>query len=393
MQSLEDITERILRSRKDLTKDDVRKLIDKKKEDYGGLLTDRGAVFLVASDLEISTNDKIQLKTELLIKDLIIGSNDASVTGRVITIYPPRTFTSKDGKAGRLLRLVVADKSGVLRVNLWGDNANLSGEKKLELGQIVRILHGYVKAGLDGNAELNVGLRGKLVHKVDVDEHNYPNIQDFSKKVLEINDKDVVVNFKALISRISEVSFFEKKDGHGMVQRFLLEDETGKIPTVAWNEKVDEMKELKIGDYVQIERGRTKRSQNGKVEIHVEAGSDVSKLVPPEGLSRQQTKYKISALQPSMSGLDVSARIIEVGPIRGFERSDGSAGRVASIIVQDETGEVKLTLWDHNTELATRLNIGDAILIEDAYTREGLNGKIELNLGRFGHIKIDPGAF
>jgi replication factor A1 len=386
------MTERILRSRKDLTKDDVKKLIDKKKEDYGGLLTDRGAVFLVASDLEISTKDKPQLKTELLIRDLITGSNDASVTGRVITIYPPQSFTSKDGKAGRLLRLVIADKSGTLRVNLWGDNADLSGEKKLELGQIVRVLHGYVKAGLDGNPELNLGFRGKLVRRADADEYGYPNIQDFSKKVSEINDKDAVVNFKAFISRISEISFFDRKGGHGKVQRFLMEDETGKIAAAVWNEKVDEMKELKIGDYVQIERGRTKRNQNGKVEIHVEAGSDVSKLVPPQGPSRQQTTSKISALQPGMSGLDVSARIIEVGPIRGFERSDGSAGRVSSMVVQDDTGEVRLTLWDNNTDQATRLNVGDVILIEDVYTKEGLSGKIELNLGRFGRVRIEPGA-
>ena len=392
MLSLDDMTERILKFRKDLTKDDVKKLVDKKKEDYGGLLTDRGAVILVASDLEISINDKTQLKTELLIKDLMTGANDASVTGRVINIYSPQSFTSKDGKAGKLLRLVIADKSGTLRVNLWGDNANLLEEKKLELGQIIRILHGYVKAGLDGNVELNVGLRGKLVRKVDADEHNYPNIQDFSKKVSEINDKDVVINLKGFISRISEVSFFEKKDGHGSFQRFLLEDETGKIPAVAWNEKVEEMRELKRDDYVQIERGRTKKNQNGKTEIHVEASSTVSKLAPPKGLLRQQTECKISALQSSMSSLDVSARIIEIGPIRGFERSDGSAGKVVSMIVGDETGEVRLTLWDHNTELTTRLNVGDAILIEDAYTKEGLNGKIELNLGRFGHIKIDPGA-
>ena len=386
--------ERILKARADLNEDSLKGLITKKKNDYGGLLTDRGALYLVASDLGVSAGEKVPLKTELQIKDLVAGVNDASVTGRVISIYPPQSFTGKDGKPGKLIRLIIADRSGTLKVNLWGDQTGFVEENNLRLGQIARIQHGYVKNGLDEKPELNVGFRAKLVLALDAEEDLYPKAEDFRKKISEVNENDTVIDLRGFVSRISEVSTFKKKDGQGSVQRILIEDDTGKIVAVAWNEKVEWVRGLRSGDYVEVARGRVKKDLNGRPEVHIESGSTLSKVDNPPKTARKPAliKKKISELQPRINNLDITGRVVEIGSIREFERQDGSLGRVVSLLIGDETGEIRVSLWDENTNVTTRLNTGDLILIEDAYSKEGLNGGVELSLGRFGRVRINPEA-
>src|SRR5919197_3685994 len=87
--------ETILRQRPELNPEQLRDLIDEKKRKIGaGYLTDQGALFLVAADLGMSF--EIIPKTESGIKDLYVGARDVSVTARVLSVYPLRTYSKKD---------------------------------------------------------------------------------------------------------------------------------------------------------------------------------------------------------------------------------------------------------------------------------------------------------
>jgi hypothetical protein len=52
--------------------------------------------------------------------------------------------------------------------------------------------------------------------------------------------------------------------------RLILADETGEIPVVIWNEKVDEAKGIlqKENAMLQVVNAKVKRALDGKVEIH-----------------------------------------------------------------------------------------------------------------------------
>ncbi len=159
--SLEEIVERILSSRSDLKRKEVLEMIENKKRGAGDFLTDETAARIVASELGVESGKK-PLRLEIQIQDLVSGLNDVTVAGQVVAVYPSKTFTRRDWTEGKLVSLLVSDKSGTLRVVLWDDKVDFVESGKIQREQNIRISHGYVREGWDGNLELHVGKRGSV---------------------------------------------------------------------------------------------------------------------------------------------------------------------------------------------------------------------------------------
>ena len=116
--SFESIFSELL-SKSNLTREDLAGLIQQKKSNVGGgYLTDQGALFLVAADLKIDVNYDNEKPTSLahILKD----QNSLTVTGRILSVGCPRTFTRKAGsQRGLLSRVVIYDNSASISVSLW----------------------------------------------------------------------------------------------------------------------------------------------------------------------------------------------------------------------------------------------------------------------------------
>ncbi|MFQ6075301.1 MAG: hypothetical protein ACE5Z5_04080 [Candidatus Bathyarchaeia archaeon] len=393
MLTIDEIISHILSKRPDLTQERVRELIRQKRGEADGLLTEEGAAYMVANELGVRLTGEKRPETTIRIRDLTPGINDATLTGRVLLVYPIQTFARSNGSQGRVARLVVADGTGVLNVVLWDERADVVAEEKISQGQIVRILHGYVRAGLDGGPELNVGFRGDVVvAPSDVSDGDYPRVERFFKKIGELEEGDRNVNLMGVVARVSPISTFRRPDGRpGKVMRVRLVDETGRIGAVFWNERVDEVEGVKRGDFLRTMGARAKKGLRGGVELHVERRSQVKILTerPPDVRLPPAKLSKIGEIGPEMADIDVIARVIHVGPVREFERPRGGVGRVADLTLRDETGFVRLALWDEHAEVASRASPNDIVLVEGAYAREGLRG-VDLNLGRWGKISLNP---
>ena len=61
-----------------------------------------------------------------------------------------------------------------------------------------------------------------------------------------------------------------------------------------------------------------------------------------------------------------------------FQRDDGTVGIVRSVIFADESGKVRLALWNERAQ--EEYNVGDAYQIENARTRLGMYS-VDLNIG------------
>ena len=96
----------------------------------------------------------------------------------------------------------------------------------------------------------------------------------------------------------------------------------------------------------------------------------------------------IDMLSPGQSGLTIIGRLSRVYSTRTFTRKDGNTGRVRNIEIIDQTGSVRVALWDDQTQTIEKEEIdkGDLIKISGADARMGYKDKIELSLGRQGSI-------
>jgi len=94
---------------------------------------------------------------------------------------------------------------------------------------------------------------------------------------------------------------------------------------------------------------------------------------------------KIKDLKDGMRKVDLVAKVLEISePREVVSKFDGQVYRVADAIISDETGTVKLSLWNEQIE---RVNVNDTIKIENGYVRS-FKGEKQLNVGRFGKLVV-----
>ena len=93
-------------------------------------------------------------------------------------------------------------------------------------------------------------------------------------------------------------------------------------------------------------------------------------------------KLKIKDLMSGMNSVEVLVKVISNYGIREFQK-EGRKGKVASLLVGDETGACRLTLWDtsHIKEIEENNLVEEkTISVKNAYIREN-NGLKEIHLG------------
>jgi replication factor A1 len=91
----------------------------------------------------------------------------------------------------------------------------------------------------------------------------------------------------------------------------------------------------------------------------------------------------IKDLKANTGKNNITAVVTEKGDIREFEKF-GRKGRVCNAVIKDETGSVKLTLWNED---ADKIEKGDKIRIDNGWVREW-QGELQLSTGKFGKIEV-----
>ena len=92
---------------------------------------------------------------------------------------------------------------------------------------------------------------------------------------------------------------------------------------------------------------------------------------------------QIKDLKPKQGNVDITIDVTEIGPVREFQKF-GKPGRVATANAKDESGSVKLTLWNDDIN---KVKAGDKIHLTNGYVNEW-QGEIQLTTGRLGKMEI-----
>ncbi len=103
------------------------------------------------------------------------------------------------------------------------------------------------------------------------------------------------------------------------------------------------------------------------------------------GINFEKEKMKISELVQGMKRANVVGRIISMQPVRSYNKN-GREGKVANLLIADESSNVKAVLWDTNHISLVedgKIKIGDVIEISNGNVRNG-----ELHLSSFSDIKL-----
>ncbi len=273
--TFEDIVDRILSVRPELTREKVLKMIEAKERSAKGFLTRESAALSLAADLGV-TIDETYFRRELQIKDLVSGLGNVTVSGRVIHVSPLKKFTRPDGRDGAKRSICIADKTGIIRANLWDEKA-LSPDLERLLDKIVRLSHVSVRRRRGGRLELNVGSRSEMeIEPEDLRDEDFPPLTKFTKKISEIVGDEKDMNIIGVIKRVYPLVTFKRQDGsEGKVRRVELKDETGEVNLVLWDDKANLILESHVGKYVMLTRVRVKQRFDSQIEIQTKDQSEI----------------------------------------------------------------------------------------------------------------------
>ena len=95
---------------------------------------------------------------------------------------------------------------------------------------------------------------------------------------------------------------------------------------------------------------------------------------------------KISELRDGMKRISIQATVTEKSdPREVTSRFGDQTLKVATVIIADETGTIKLTLWNEQID---QVNVNNVVKIQNGYVTS-FKGEIQLNVGKYGTLTVE----
>ncbi len=236
------ILERISRT-SGLDKDELERKVEAKRAKLSGLISREGAAQIIAAELNINFEGE-----KLKLNELLPGMKKANTLGKVISVFPVRTF-ERQGKENKVVNFTIADETTNIKVVLWDTNhIELIESKKIEIGSVVEISNGSVRDG-----ELHLGSFSELkISKETIDKVR----TEISTTQKNIKDFSVGMNVKvrAFIVQMFPPRSFESKlnpGEKGYLLNIVIDDGTETIRSVMFG---DIIKKLGYIDYNDSEK-------------------------------------------------------------------------------------------------------------------------------------------
>ncbi|HTX61674.1 MAG TPA: OB-fold nucleic acid binding domain-containing protein [Methanobacterium sp.] len=292
----------------------------------------------------------------LKIADLNSGNHNISLIGRVKRISNVKKFTNRKGREGKLANLLISDDTGEIRVVLWTENIKLL--KKFQEGDVIKITSVEIKQGFRSDeAHLN---KNSTIEKLP--EEEYSTLPPYEEKITDIKDlkEDMEVNVIARIIRIPRTRTFDRNGKEGKFVPLEIQDKSGKTTLTLWNKDTELLETLDIqeGDSIKV-LGAQSRARNGEISLsHFWLGRIIKG-------DYEVPEYKESVVKigdaHEMRDVTIFGVVSKIYDTITFVRDDASTGQVRSLEIEDNTGKIRVTMWNDDTKI--EMKKGDVIKI------------------------------
>lgn len=275
----QDIIREIQRQNPQISQEQIQEKLEAEKTRTGGLFCDETLLRLIAAKFGVQVQqNQVHNNGIMQTSNLVSGLNDVSVAGRLIAVFPVKTFQGIE-KSGKFATIILLDSNGILRTVLWDEKAELVEFGKLKSGQTVKLRHGYTKQDRNGKIELHLGNKSQIEIELNNDK-DFPPIEKFTAKINTLNFNSGNVHLSGVVKAVlGKKAFSRGDDTEGVVMRLALRDDTGEVAIVAWNEKVAEL-EFLLRDNARLimVNAKVKASQNDEIEVHIDSNTFIDAL-------------------------------------------------------------------------------------------------------------------
>jgi len=93
---------------------------------------------------------------------------------------------------------------------------------------------------------------------------------------------------------------------------------------------------------------------------------------------------KTSDVKPEMRRVDLDMKIVEIEEPRQYASRTGKEGRVTTAIGEDDSGRIKISIWDKDID---RVKVGNTVKIRNGYARL-FRDEVHVSAGMYGKLEV-----
>ena len=264
-----------------LSEEELEKKVKDKVEEYGGFMSKQGVLFIIARengldvrspDIDDYVYDDLEEEVDydeftIDIMDLREGMSNIVLLGIILTFQKVREFVRKDQSAGKVCSFLLGDVTGIVKVVLWDERADIVNQEYFKPKELVRVIGGYSKLGRNEAIEVHLGRKGLLVLSPEVSAKKRKQFEEITIASSEVTtpksnleplrqaiEKNKYISAVKGIVQIEEFKELELKSGDkSFLLTMFLEVEGFTIRVKAWGmNAVECLKMVNDGDFVSI---------------------------------------------------------------------------------------------------------------------------------------------
>jgi len=251
-----------------MSEDEIHTKIKSKMEELAGLVSEEGAAHILARELNINlVSDEPE---ELKIIDIKPYMRNLIVVAKVMRVFDTINF-ERNSNPGKVKSLIIADETARLRVSFWHSAAEKIDD--IKEGDIIKLEKASSRDN-NGNVEVSTSFPDSIFinpEGIEITEVAAPSFNDPKiMKIAEISDDKYVSVVGAIVQAFKPNFYYScpeckkrlndgKCNEHGEVVPILsyvsnvfLDDATGVLRTVFFNDQVEKLFGLSNKDFVEL---------------------------------------------------------------------------------------------------------------------------------------------
>ncbi|MFA5745876.1 MAG: hypothetical protein WCX82_03000 [archaeon] len=344
---------------------ELNKKIEEIKEKYQGLLSDVGANILLSKQLGVNLDLKQKTSSITKISEINATIDSVSLYARIKSIPPVKNYKSKDGKEGKIQAVYLADETGIIKLNLWQDKAELIHEQNFEKNDLVLIKDAAINQ-YNEKIELSLRQGGQIIK--DPEGVTVPKIEE---KVIKISGIDAApegpVDTIGRIIAIYPLRTFKKEDKERFAINFEISDGLKSMKCAAFDTWAQEIStNYKKGDLVRLSDVVIKDGLYD-LELYINWNSTITK--------NPNTKIKIPALSELISADLKEEKIPSL--------QNNNSYKITGTVISVNKGNLRSFKCPDCKE--------KVFLINNEFICEACNKQVDPEMNIFSSVNVDDG--
>ena len=125
-----------------IDKEEIERKVEAKRAKLAGLISKEGAAQVIAAELGINFDNE-----KLKIEELLPGMRKVNVVGKIITVFPVRSYKNNKGIESKVVNFILADDTSNTKVVLWDTNhISLIEKGEISEGSVIEIINGSMRS-------------------------------------------------------------------------------------------------------------------------------------------------------------------------------------------------------------------------------------------------------